>query len=64
VPRTDRGLLSKGPQKNPGPHDYKPPETSKFKARSSNFKMPKASRDIHFAKYSSIHNELVKKGIC
>lgn len=61
--RTDRGLLTNSPQKNPGPHEYDKPELKVIKKNNGHFKMSKATRDIPFAKYSSTHSELVRKGI-
>jgi len=64
VPKRDRGLLTSTPSKSPGPTDYKLTEIQKVMRKSGIFKMPKASRDIPFSKYSSVHQQLISKGIC
>lgn len=61
--KKDRGLLTSKPSKTPGPLDYKHPEVNKVKKKEGEYRMPTATRDIHFSKYSSVHNELVTKGI-
>lgn len=49
--QNDRGLLTKKEQDSPGPLDYKSEDKlDKVKFKSRVVKMPKASRDYHFAK--------------
>ena len=62
MPRKNRGLLTKGKHKSPGPTEYSPNKIA-LKPKVAMFKMSKASRDIPFSKYGSIHSELVRKGI-
>ena len=62
VPKNNRGLLTKGPHKSPGPTEYSPLKIANMH-KEPKFKMPRASRDISFSKYNSLHSELVKKGL-
>ena len=62
VPKKNRGLLTKGQHTSPGPMEYKPDKLS-VQRSDARFKMGRATRDIPFGKYSSIHSELVRKGI-
>ena len=63
VPRNNRGLLAKSPQKNPGPTEYEDQAIPVRKQQQPRFKMPKATRDIPFSKYNAVHSELVRKGL-
>ena len=62
VPKNNRGLLKKGKHSSPGPMEYKP-DAIVLKEKAQITKMGKASRDIPFSKYGSVHSELVRKGI-
>jgi len=48
--------------KSPGPSEYSPERLQVLHEEPAH-KMPKASRDIPFAKYSSLHKELIVKGL-
>lgn len=62
LPKDDRGLLRLKQDQTPGPLTYKA-EGIDLKKRNGSVAMPKASRDIHFAKYNSLHQTLVEKGL-
>ena len=62
MPKKNRGLLTKGKHASPDPMEHTP-EKLVVKPKDAQFKMSKATRDIPFGKYSSIHSELVRKGI-
>ena len=62
MPKKNRGLLSKGKHASPGPTEYRPDKIA-FQNKEATFKIGKATRDIPFSKYGSIHAELVRKGI-
>ena len=64
VPKTDRGLLSFAKPKVPGPGNYEnEAQGIKSRIKDPTFAMPKASRDVSFAKYSSEHSHLIRKGL-
>lgn len=64
IPRTDRGLLSFSNNRKPGPGAYENgPQSIKTRIKDQTFAMPRASRDVSFAKYGAVHAELVKKGL-
>jgi len=52
VPKNDRGLLTQGKQRSPGPGDYGKQYTQ-VKKHNPAFSMGGASRDIPFSKYAS-----------
>lgn len=58
----DRGLLTIKKTNAPGPLSYLA-DPIRFKKNNGKAVMPYATRDIHFAKYSSVHNALVERGI-
>ena len=62
VPKKNRGLLKHGKHTSPGPMEYEP-DLIAFKSKAPMTKMGRASRDIPFSKYGSVHGELVSKGI-
>lgn len=62
IPRNNRGLLKPGKHTSPGPSEYKP-DAILLKEKTKITKMSKASRDVPFSKYASVHSELVRKGI-
>ena len=62
MPKEDRGLLKCKFKKKPGPADYSP-DFKKIIKKGQQFKMTAASRDIPFAKYNSVHSELIAKGL-
>jgi hypothetical protein len=62
MPKNNRGLLSSKMSKTPGPVEYLADQIA-FKNKAPITKMGKASRDIPFSKYGSVHAELVRKGI-
>jgi len=62
IPSARRGLLEYRHQLSPGPTEYSPERLAVLNEEPA-YKMPKASRDISFAKYSSLHKELVTKGL-
>ena len=64
VPKNDRGLLTFAKPKVPGPGNYENDvQAIKSRIKDQTFAMPKASRDVSFAKYSSEHSALVRKGL-
>ncbi|CDW87071.1 UNKNOWN [Stylonychia lemnae] len=62
LPKGDRGLLRVRKENSPGPQTYNADQIT-FKKRYGSIAMPQASRDFHFAKYNSLHQTLVQKGI-
>jgi hypothetical protein len=63
IPKSDRGLLTSSPSKQPGPQDYENCDLNLWLKKDSNFKMQRATRDIPFSKYNGVFKELVSKGI-
>ena len=60
--RGDRGLLTLKKSDLPGPVSYLA-DSIRFKKNNGMAVMPQATRDIHFAKYNSVHKALVERGI-
>lgn len=66
VPKGDRGLLKLKKVEGPNPCSYENSQDLMKKHSLINHGsvgLPKQTRDIDFRKYSSIHEELVEKGI-
>jgi hypothetical protein len=66
VPKGDRGLLTMKRNEFPSPFSY--PNPNEIYCRSvakheGAFSMPKSSRNFNFAKFSSVHQVLVQKGL-
>ena len=62
VPKNDRKLLSQERERVPAAAQYQPNKFEVLKKQPS-FSMGRQSRDVAFSKYSSLHSELVKKGL-
>lgn len=62
VPKNDRKLLSQEKERIPAAAQYQPKKFEVLKKEPS-FSMGRSSRDVSFSKYSSLHSELVKKGL-
>ena len=60
--RGDRGLLTLKKNDAPGPLSYLA-DAIRFKKSNGTAAMPLATRDIHFAKYNSLHKALVERGL-
>ena len=58
----DRGLLVLKKNDAPGPLTYLA-DSIKFKKNNGVAAISLATRDIHFAKYNSLHKALVERGI-
>lgn len=60
--RGDRGLLTLKKTNDPSPLSYIA-DPIRFKKKNGMAVMPLATRDIHFAKYNSVHKALIERGI-
>ncbi|TNV81342.1 hypothetical protein FGO68_gene13908 [Halteria grandinella] len=58
----DRGLLTIKKDDRPSPMSYYA-DLITIRKKQGNAIMPTATRDIHFAKYNSVHKALIEKGI-
>ena len=65
MPKEDRGLLSAYKKNDdPDPTTYKFEKAAlQFRVNSGTFGQPTAERKFDAAKYSSMHNNLISKGI-
>ena len=66
MPKGDRGLLYLRKDDSVNPCSYENPNEIYAKSVARNdgaFSMPRSERNFHFAKFSSIHQVLVKKGL-
>lgn len=61
--KNDRGLLLSKKDDKPSPFSYGQISTNIYKKKDGSYMMSKSGRPTSFARYSSMHNELVRKGL-